>query len=107
MKEAAFVLERKPVPGHVATPSASVHSVSPSGLLARLRSWWEIPFGYENESGFHYGLEPVSAHRQSWSSAAATLLTDRACDAMLSPSPVPLSETDIAEEQSEAHRQIV
>lgn len=107
MKEAASVLERKLVPGHGPTPSASSHSDSLSGLIARLRSWLEIPFGYENESGFHYGHEPVSARRLPWSSAASKILTDRACDAMLSPSPVPLSETDFAEEQSEAHRQIV
>jgi len=107
MKEAAFVLERKPVPGHEPTPSASSDTDSRVGFIARLRAWFEIPFGYEDRNGFHYGHEPVSARHPSWSSAASKILTDRACDAMRSPLPVRLSETYFTEEPSEAHRQIV
>jgi len=28
------------------------------GMILRLRRVFEIPFGYEDEAGFHYGLEP-------------------------------------------------
>jgi hypothetical protein len=50
-------------------------SRSAGGLWARLRSWFEIPYGYEDASGFHYGQPPRPQH--------SAILTDRACDAML------------------------
>jgi len=28
------------------------------GMILRLRRVFEIPFGYEDETGFHYGPEP-------------------------------------------------
>ena len=86
MKEVALVLEHRPAPSNQPRrgqeiPTTSV--TSPIGFwqrfLTRVRSWFEIPFGYEDEDGFHYGHEPV----------APKVFTDRASDAMFSPSSPP------------------
>jgi hypothetical protein len=47
-------------------------------LAARVRSWFEIPFGYEDETGFHYGPAPTPEWAKKTSSAAPPVLTDRA-----------------------------
>jgi hypothetical protein len=40
--------------------SASKHSDSIfSRAWSTMRSWFEVPYGYEDETGFHYGEEPV------------------------------------------------
>lgn len=57
-------------------------------LASRVSSWFEIPYGYEDESGFHYGQEPVPSPFAAQSNSTPKVFTDRACDAMLSPAPV-------------------
>lgn len=44
-------------------------------VWARFRGWFEIPYGYEDDTGFHYGKPPRPQYPLA--------LTDRACDAML------------------------
>jgi hypothetical protein len=33
----------------------------PSRIIAKLRAAMEIPAGYQDEAGFHLGIEPVGA----------------------------------------------
>lgn len=67
---ADFVESAKPTPGVWAR------------CMARVRSWFEVPQGYEDESGFHYGPQPPPR----WQSAA---LRDRANEAMTYPMALP------------------
>lgn len=62
--------------------------------IAWVRSWFEIPYGYEDEKGFHYGVEPVRAKPSPKLSASQKVNTDRASDVIPSPCPVPLNDTD-------------
>ena len=86
MKEVAFSPETKARPANARLEAP--RSVKPSQdmpwrrFISRVRSWFEIPFGYEDENGFHYGHEPAPRP-----TPRAEVLTDRACDAMLSPAP--------------------
>ncbi len=96
MKEVALEFERKParvIDSRRGYESSASAAVSPPSfwerLAARVRSWFEIPYGYEDANGFHYGHEPVPRNFAAQSGIAAKVLTDRACDAMLSPSPAP------------------
>jgi hypothetical protein len=89
VKETVLLLDRKPA--QVIGPVEDREPLPASfwqRLATRVRSWFEIPFGYEDEDGFHYGHEPVP-HSNAARSTAPKVFTDRACDAMLSPSPVP------------------
>ncbi len=61
-----------------------------------VRSWFEIPYGYEDDTGFHYGHEPVTC--RSDANALREVFTDRACDTAMfmaatssetSPAPAP------------------
>lgn len=84
-------MDRKP-----AQAIGSARESLPTGfwqrLVARMRLWFEIPYGYEDENGFHYGHEPApNSLSLAVLSAAPKVFTDRACDAMLSPSPVPIT----------------
>jgi hypothetical protein len=47
-------------------------------VVARVRSWIEIPYGYEDESGFHYGPAPTPEWAKKRNSHATPVLTDRA-----------------------------
>jgi hypothetical protein len=51
-----------------------------SRAWARVRSWFEIPFGYEDETGFHYGHEPAPVTAATTPSTFREVFTDRACD---------------------------
>lgn len=74
------------------------HAPRPNGLwlrfLARLRSWFEIPFGYEDEKGFHYGIEPAPAKPMAQTITPGKVHTDRASDVIPSPCPVSLTDVD-------------
>lgn len=50
----------------------------------RIRSWFEVPFGYQDENGFHYGVQP-----------APQVFTDRACDVMTYPTAVASDVPDV------------
>lgn len=52
-----------------------------SRLAMRVRSWFEVPLGYEDESGFHYGVQPAPQAPRFAAEATsfrARVLTDRA-----------------------------
>jgi hypothetical protein len=108
MKEVALMFEQKPARviesrrGHESSASAAA---SPPGFwerfAARVRSSFEIPYGYEDANGFHYGHEPAPRHCVTQSGTAAKVLTDRACDAMLSASPVPTATHETTVEERE------
>ena len=74
------------------------HASRPTGLwprlLARLRSWFEIPFGYEDEKGFHYGIEPIPAKPMAQTTTPGKVHTDRASDVIPSPCPISLADED-------------
>ena len=62
-----------------------------SRLVHRVRAWFEVPYGYEDENGFHYGHEPVPEwFSQSPTAASGKILTDRACDVMKYPVALPI-----------------
>lgn len=95
MKEVASTIHSQPSPT-VGFPS------SQRSLWHRLASWlrsrFEIPYGYEDESGFHYGVEPVPGARGR-TVTASKLFTDRASDVIPTPCPVPLTDTDVVHEE--------
>lgn len=49
-------------------------------LWAQVKSWFEIPFGYEDETGFHYGHEPMPVKASTPRAPFREVFTDRACD---------------------------
>lgn len=60
----------------------------PNRFLNRLSdcilSWFDVPEGYQDESGFHYGPQPTATKSNySGLSAAEELLTDRASEAFI------------------------
>ena len=84
-------------------------------VWARVRSWFEIPFGYEDETGFHYGHEPLPV--QATAQAAAPrepfreVFTDRACDSAIfmantdkqsAPKPQPEVRSEVREQTTSA-----
>ena len=80
--------------GELSTPATSANIVARA--WARVRSWFEIPFGYEDDTGFHYGHKPATC--RSDANALREAFTDRACDTAMfmaatssetSPAPAP------------------
>jgi len=65
-------------------------------VLQRIRSWFEVPFGYQDGAGFHYGREPRP--QKSVSGAPLPKLTDRRHEAMQHPVSIPVSEAAESEE---------
>ena len=83
-----------------------------SQLTARIRSWFEVPYGYEDESGFHYGVQPgPTAPRLATeaTSIRARVLTDRADHVMkhsvvlpTAATPAPSNASTVPEKKAEA-----
>src|SRR5436190_11617072 len=87
MKEASLLMERR-------SSVSAVQSYFWQRLVTRLRSWFKIPYGYEDQNGFHYGLETMPPQLTAGTAAARKVYTDRACHAMLSPSPIGLQAVE-------------
>ncbi len=51
-----------------------------SRAWTKLRSWFEVPYGYEDETGFHYGHEPLPIQASAISVTFHEVFTDRAHD---------------------------
>ena len=92
--------------GELSTPATSTNIVSRA--WARVRSWFEIPYGYEDDTGFHYGEEPVTC--RSDANALRKIFTDRACDTAMfmaatatetSPAPAPEQPSNAKRESHE------
>jgi hypothetical protein len=75
------------------TPSAPVPVSFWSQFTARVRSWFEVPFGYEDESGFHYGQQPAPKFASESVSSRARVLTDRADQMMRHSVVLPIAST--------------
>jgi hypothetical protein len=91
MKEQTVLFEQQSLSAE-SQPDSSVsrdrHSASRSlwsRLVARVRSWFTIPYGYEDESGFHYGPPPVPPGFPPAATTTIPVFTDRACDVMKYP----------------------
>ena len=72
-------------------------------FVSWLRSRFEIPYGYEDERGFHYGIEPAPGARAERTTDSPKVFTDRASDVIPSPCPVPLTDTEVVDKE---HRHI-
>jgi hypothetical protein len=61
-------------------PSAATQAGFWARFIARLRSWFEVPLGYEDATGFHYGAQsaPTPPLETETNSVRAQVLTDRA-----------------------------
>jgi len=100
MKERAVMSEqRASARGENLSPAGAIHSAATpvgfwSRLTARIRAWFEVPTGYEDESGFHYGQQPMPTQAQTAAEAAAVqarVHTDRADHAIKHPVVLPIA----------------
>ena len=75
--------------------------------MARVRSWFEVPFGYEDETGFHYGHEPLPVQAAAPREPFREVFTDRACDSAMfmagtdkqtAPKPQPEVQSEVREQ---------
>ena len=94
MKEVVSALRQQPSTVEFSPSQRSIWH----RLVSWLRSRFEIPYGYEDERGFHYGIEPASAKRAE-KTTASKVFTDRASDVIPSPCPVPLTDVELATEE--------
>lgn len=99
MKERNLLLEQETATGHRAT-SAAQAVAAPGGwwarFTARIRAWFDVPFGYEDESGFHYGAQPAPQPARFATEATsfrARVLTDRADHVMRHSVVLPVAAT--------------
>lgn len=80
-----------------ATSSAGQPAGFWSRLTARVRAWFEVPLGYEDESGFHYGSQPAPITTPRFAAEAtsfrARVLTDRADHVMRHSVVLPVANT--------------
>lgn len=92
----------------VELPAAETRANSWTQAWAKVRSWFEIPYGYEDDTGFHYGEEPVTC--RSDANALREVFTDRACDTAMfmaatttetSPAPAPEPPANVTREKHE------
>lgn len=81
-----------------------------SRTWAKVCSWFEIPFGYEDETGFHYGHEPVPFMAAVTPPMFRDVFTDRACDSAMfmaatssetAPAPAPERTANARREKNE------
>lgn len=80
--------------GHCDAPIPPSVPVSFWGqFTARIRAWFEVPFGYEDESGFHYGQQPAPKFASEAVSSRARVLTDRADQMMRHSVVLPIAST--------------
>lgn len=114
MKERAVLLkQRASARGEESSPVGAIQPASTpvgfwSRLTAHIRAWFEVPVGYEDESGFHYGQQPMPTQAQSTTESAAIparVHTDRADHAIKHPLDLPIanppeqSDVPVAPEQ--------
>jgi|GEM_PF-4440401 len=66
-------------------------------MVRRVRSWFEFPYGYQDEDGFHFGTPPVPEKVLSLSATNVPHFTDRA-DAAISNAVSPTSPCTAREE---------
>ncbi len=88
MKERSYLIEAQPSARAEGSPQATDSTppvTAPTGIWSRftafIRAWFEVRFGYEDESGFHYGSQAAPAKARLATEAAslrARVLTDRA-----------------------------
>jgi hypothetical protein len=64
-----------------------------SQLTARVRAWFEVPFGYQDEQGFHYGQQTAPKLATEANSSRARVLTDRADHVMKHSVVLPVAST--------------
>lgn len=66
MKEHPSIMS--PQPGQIIAPHLQLETADEATLVAanfwqrfvaRVRSWFEVPYGYQDENGFHYGRQPA------------------------------------------------
>jgi hypothetical protein len=58
-------------------------------IAARMHAWFEIPYGYQDERGFHYGRQVAPKRLAEADVSGTRVFTDRACDAMTYPIALP------------------
>jgi len=108
MKERAVLLkQRASTRGEEPSPASAIHlAAAPVGfwsrLTARIRAWFEVPTGYEDESGFHYGQQPMPTQAQTVTEDTAfraKVHTDRADHAIkhavVLPTATPPEQSDV------------
>lgn len=86
-----------PQPGQIIAPRLQLETADEQTpevsfwqrFTARLRSWFEVPYGYQDENGFHYGPQP-----------APPGFTDRASQAMTYPAERPATTVEVSTEES-------
>lgn len=96
MKKRTFLLEQETATGNRAASATHV-AATPAGwwarFTARIRAWFEVPLGYEDESGFHYGSQPAPRFAAEATSFRARVLTDRADHVMRHSVVLPVANT--------------
>ena len=89
-----------PQPGQIIAPHLQLEAAGDATpvavnfwqrFVARIRSWFEVPYGYQDENGFHYGPQP-----------APPGFTDRASEAMTYPAERPVTPVEVSAEKREA-----
>lgn len=63
-------------------------------FTARIRSWFEVPLGYEDDTGFHYGAQSAPTPRPAGETTPVRtqVLTDRADQAIKHPTVLPVTD---------------
>jgi hypothetical protein len=94
----------------VELPAVEARVNSWTQAWVKVRSWFEIPYGYEDKTGFHYGHEPVPVQASAAHSTFGEVFTDRACDSAMfmaatstetSPAPAPEQPANAQRENRE------